>query len=89
MSKLARRILEGRGEINLQSREYLWMAGLAGYLGAGDKAGARRFWDQFSEDLKRSAPKAAFRLLRCHAESGDLPARASACASAFSAYARR
>ena len=89
MAELSGQLLAGTAEINSQSREYLWMAGLTGYLAVGDKAGARGLWDLYSTALKKSAPKAAFRLLRCHAETGDLATRASACAGEFSAYSKR
>ena len=82
-------LLAAGAELNNESREYLWMAGLTGYLAAGDKAGAKRLWDFYSTRLSKSTPKAVFRLLRCHAETGDLATRAAACAGEFSAYARR
>ena len=83
MAELGARILAGPSEINQESHEYLWMAGLTGHLAAGDKAGAKQLWDLYSARLKKSVPKAAFRLLRCHAESGELAARAAACAAEF------
>ena len=89
MAELGGQILASPSEINPESREYLWMASLTGYLAAGDKAGARRVWDFYAEKLKKSAPKAVFRLLRCHAEPGEGATRAAACAAEFSRYAQR
>jgi len=88
MAELSTQVLAAPAEINAESREYLWMAGLTGYLAAGDKAGAKRLWDLHATRLAKSAPKAAFRLLRCHAESGEPAARAAACAAQFRQYAR-
>ncbi len=89
MAEISGRMLANSTEINIESREYLWMAGLTGYLAAGDKAGAKRLWDFYSEKLAKSAPKAVFRLLRCHAEPGDPATRALGCAAEFRAYAKR
>jgi spermidine synthase len=89
MAELGGEMLAGPSDINAESREYLWMAGLTGYIAAGDKAGAKRLWELHAARLAKSAPKAAFRLLRCHAESGEPAARAAACAAEFRQYARR
>ncbi len=89
MAELAGQILKGTDDINAESREYLWMAGLTGYLASGDKEGAIRLWDLHVARMPKSAPKAVFRLLRCHAQSGDPVGRAAACAAEFSQYARR
>ncbi|MEO5617603.1 MAG: hypothetical protein ABIS67_07505, partial [Candidatus Eisenbacteria bacterium] len=89
MAEISGQMLANPTEINIESREYLWMAGLTGYLAAGDKAGAKRLWDFYSEKLAKSAPKAVFRLLRCHAEPGDRATRASGCAAEFRTYAKR
>jgi len=89
MAEIGGRMLAGTSEINEESREYLWMAGLTGYLAAGDKPGAKRLWDLHSKKLNKSTPKAVFRLLRCHAETGDPAARAAACADEFRPYAKR
>ena len=82
MAEIAGQLLAGTSGINAESREYLWMAGLAGYLGAGDRAGALRLWDFYAARLPKSVPKAAFRLLRCHAQP-------EGCAAPFRAFARR
>jgi spermidine synthase len=89
MAELSGQLLAGTSEINLESREYLWMAGLAGYLAAGDKAGALRLWELYAAHLAKSAPKAAFRLLRCHAQAGDSVTRAAGCAAEFAEFSRR
>ena len=89
MAALAGQLLAGTSEINAESREYLWMAGLTGYLAAGDKAGALRLWDLHSPRLTKSVPKAVFRLLRCHAQGGDAAVRAAGCAALFERVARR
>ncbi len=89
MAELGGEVLASPSEINAESREYLWMAGLAGYLATGDKAGAKRLWELHAQRLAKSAPKAVFRLLRCHAESGEPAGRAAACAAEFRKYARR
>ncbi len=89
MAEIAGQMLANPTEINVESREYLWMAGLTGYLAAGDKAGAKRLWDFHAEKLDKSVPKAVFRLLRCHAEIGEPAARAGACAAVFRPYAKR
>ena len=86
MAELAGQLLAGTSELNAESREYLWMAGLAGYLAAGDKAGALRLWELYAAHLAKSAPKAAFRLLRCHAQAGDSVTRAAGCAAEFAEF---
>ncbi len=87
MAERAGRMLASPADINPESREYLWMAGLTGYLAAGDKAGAKRLWDFYAERLPASTPKPVFRLLRCHAEPGDAATRREACAAAFKPFA--
>lgn len=89
MAELAGKVLDSATEINAESVEYVWMAGLAGHLASGDRAGAKRLWEQHVARMPRSAPKAAFRLLRCHAENDEPAVRAAACAAEFSRYARR
>ena len=86
MAELGGQILAGPSEINAESREYLWMAGLTGYIAVGDRAGAKQLWNQHAARLAKSVPKAAFRLLRCHAESGDVATRSAACAAQFRQY---
>jgi len=89
MAEIGGQMLASSTEINAESREYLWMAGLTGYLAAGDKAGAKRLWDLHAEKMAKSVPKVVFRLLRCHAETGEPAARAAACAAAFRPFAKR
>ncbi len=89
MAELAGQLLAGTYAVNAESREYLWMAGLTGYLAAGDKAGALRLWELHAAGLAKSAPKAAFRLLRCHAQAGEAAARAAGCAAEFAEFSRR
>jgi hypothetical protein len=89
MAELAGQLLAGTSELNAESREYLWMAGLAGYVAAGDKAGALRLWALYAAPLAKSAPKAVFRLLRCHAQAGDPVTRAAGCAAEFAEFAAK
>jgi spermidine synthase len=88
MAELGTEILAGPFEINRESREYAWMAGLTGLLVRGDRAAAKKLWALHADEMRASAPKAAFRLLRCHAETGSAVTRAAACAAVFSRYAR-
>jgi predicted membrane-bound spermidine synthase len=88
MAGLAGQLLAGNLEINADSREYLWMAGLTGHLATRDAGNAKRLWDRYAAELPKSAPKAAFRLLRCHAEAASPAARAAACAAPFKHHAR-
>ena len=82
-------MLAGTAEVSSETREYLWMAGLTGYLAAGDKAGALRLWQLYAAQQAKNAPKAVFRLLRCHAQAGDAVARAAGCAAEFAEFARK
>ena len=83
MARLSDELLSGPFQINAESREYLWMAGLTGTVAAGDQVGALRLWELYKATLPKSVPKAVFRLLRCHAQGGEPGARAAACATAF------
>ncbi len=89
MADIAGVLLAENAELNSESREYLWMAGLAGHVAAGDRAGALRLWDLYEATMGKSAPKAAFRLLRCHAANEDPALRGAACAGQFSRFALR
>ena len=89
MADLASVLLAEKAELNDESREYLWMAGLTGYVAAGDRAGALRLWDRHETQMGKSVPKAVFRLLRCHAANESPALQAGACASEFSLYALR
>jgi predicted membrane-bound spermidine synthase len=85
MAELASELLATQTELGSDAREYLLVAGMAGYLAAGAPQHARTLWGYYAERIQRSAAKPLFRLLRCHAERGD----AAACAAAFAAYAER
>lgn len=89
MAELGGQILANVPNVGADSREYLWMAGLTGHLAAGDHAGALRLWNLHAADrqLANTAAKPAFRLLRCHGETGDLAVRAAACAAPFARFA--
>ena len=89
MADLGGKVLASAAEINAESVEYVWMAGLTGHIASGDRAGAKRLWEQHAPRLAKSAPKAAFRLLRCHAENEEAAVRAAACAAEFKRFARR
>jgi len=79
---LADELLATQSELSRDAREYLLMAGMAGYLASGDPRRAKELWDQY-EDRVRGPARPVFRLLRCHAERGD----EAACAAAFAPYA--
>ncbi|MBI2753246.1 MAG: spermidine synthase [Betaproteobacteria bacterium] len=83
MAELASHLLATQTDLNSESREYLLMAGMAGYLAARAPQHARTLWGYYAARIPRSAGKPLFRLLRCHAESGD----GGACAGIFRAYA--
>ena len=78
MAQLAASLLTRQSDIGTDVREYLVVAGMAGYLSIGDREAAHRLWDDHAAKLPRSMPKAAFRLLRCHASARD-------CDTAFAA----
>ena len=80
MAELAAPLVATEQPLVADAREYLLMAAMAGYVASGDKANALALWAKYGEGTR--AGRAAFRLLRCHAE------RAS-CAEAFRAYAER
>ena len=79
---LASELLTTQTELGGDAREYLMMAGMAGYLASGDPGRAKALWKQYGDRL-RGASRPVFRLLRCHAERGD----EAACAAVFAAYA--
>ena len=76
-------LLATQSELSSDALEYLVMAGMAGYLAAGEAPRAKALWGKYEERIPRAAAKPVFRLLRCHAERGD----EAACAKAFAAYA--
>ena len=84
---LASGLLATQAELGGDAREYLMMAGMAGYLASGDPAGAKALWKKH-EDRLRGAARPVFRLLRCHAERGAQgEVDDAACAAAFAGYA--
>jgi len=82
MAELASQLLATQPELNSESREYLLMAGMAGYLAAGAPEHARTLWTYYSARVARSAGKPVFRLLRCHASAGST----EDCAQVFRTY---
>jgi hypothetical protein len=76
MAELGGVLLANQSQINNESREYLWMAALTGYVAAGANAEAKKVWDFYAEALADASGRPAFRLLRCRAEPSD-------CADAF------
>ena len=76
MAELGGVLLANQSQINNESREYLWMAALTGYIAAGANAEAMKVWDWYHDRLPEAARKPAFRLLRCRAAPDD-------CAGAF------
>jgi hypothetical protein len=75
-------LLASQPDLSRDAREYLVVAGMAGYLGAGKRAQAKLLWDRQEKEL-RNPGRPLLRLLRCHAE----PAGTEACAAAFANYA--
>ena len=70
MAELSANLLASQTELSLEPREYLLMAGMAGYVAAGAPGHARTLWGYYSSRIPRSAAKPIFRLLRCHASAG-------------------
>jgi spermidine synthase len=63
---LAAEILDTQADLSREAREYLMVAGMAGHLSSGDRAGALGLWTRHEPQL-RSVEKPVLRLLRCHA----------------------
>ena len=82
MAELASNLLATQTELNTDSREYLLMAGMAGYIAAGAPEHARTLWGSYSRLIPRGAGKPMFRLLRCHASIGS----SEDCAVVFASY---
>ena len=76
MAELGGVLLANQSQINNESREYLWLAALTGYVAAGAGGEAKKVWNYYAAALPVAAEKPAFRLLRCVAEPED-------CAGAF------
>ena len=70
MAELASDLLANQAELTNESREYLLMAGMAGYVAAGSPEHARTIWGYYARQVPRSTNKPVFRLLRCHASAG-------------------
>jgi hypothetical protein len=83
MAELASDLLANQNELTNESREYLLMAGMAGYVVAGSPEHARTIWGYYSSQIRRAASKPVFRLLRCHASAGTN----EDCATVFNRYA--
>ncbi|HEV8096735.1 MAG TPA: hypothetical protein VGP71_13465 [Burkholderiales bacterium] len=82
MAELASHLLATQTELNTDSREYLLMAAMAGYVAAGAPEHARTVWASYATQIPRGAGKPVFRLLRCHASAGS----SEDCAEVFNAY---
>ncbi|MBI3371922.1 MAG: spermidine synthase [Betaproteobacteria bacterium] len=76
MAELGGVLLANQSQINNESREYLWMAALTGYVVAGANGEAKKVWDWYQDRMQEAARKPAFRLLRCRAAP-------ESCAGAF------
>ena len=71
MAELASGLLANQTELTNDSREYLLMAGMAGYVAAGSPQHARTLWGYYSTQVRKNSSKPIFRLLRCHASAGS------------------
>lgn len=71
MAELGGVLLANQSQINNESREYLWLAALTGYIAAGASGEAKKVWDWYHDRLPEAARKPAFRLLRCRAAPAD------------------
>jgi spermidine synthase len=71
MAELASDLLANQDELTNDSREYLLIAGMAGYVAAGSPQHARTLWSYYSRQVPKSSGKPIFRLLRCHASAGS------------------
>jgi hypothetical protein len=71
MAELASSLLADQTELTNESREYLLMAGMAGYVAAGSPEHARTLWGYYSRLVPKVSAKPVFRLLRCHASAGS------------------
>jgi spermidine synthase len=76
MAELGGVLLANQSQINNESREYLWLAALTGYVVAGANGEAKKVWDFYAGDLADASNRPAFRLLRCRAAPEN-------CADAF------
>jgi len=83
MAELSAALLDSTPELHGDGREYLLLAGMSGAIAAGRREQALALWERHATELSRGTDQPAFRLLRCHAQSGA----GEACAAAFRAYA--
>jgi hypothetical protein len=81
MAALGSLLLDTQKELGADTREYLLMAAMTGYVATGEGRAALELWRK-QHDRIRGAASPAFRLLRCHAERRG-------CAEDFRAYAER
>jgi len=81
MAALGSLLLDTQKELGTDTREYLLMAAMTGYVARGEGRAALELWRK-QRDHIRDAASPAFRLLRCHAEPAS-------CAQAFRDYAER
>lgn len=72
-----------RNPLHADGREYLLLAGMSGAIAAGRRDQALALWERHAANLSGAAGQPAFRLLRCHAQTGA----GDACAAAFRAHA--
>ncbi len=79
---IASGLLATQTDLGRDAREYLVMAGMTGYIAAGEPLRAKALWEQNLDQIG-GAGRPVFRLLRCHAERGN----EAACAAAFKPYA--
>jgi spermidine synthase len=70
MAELASDLLANQTELTNDSREYLLMAAMTGYVASGSPEHARTIWGYYSRQIPKSSSKPIFRLLRCHASAG-------------------
>jgi spermidine synthase len=80
MAEHASHLLATQAQLGGEARDYLVLAAMTGHLATGNKSAALELWRAQKTQLRSSA-SAAFRLLRCHADSD--------CADDFRAFAER
>ena len=85
MAEIGALLLATQNELSSEATEYLLMASMTGYLVAGYRDHAQSLWQYYAKRIPRAAGTPAFRLLRCHAQSGA----AQGCAALFASYAER
>jgi predicted membrane-bound spermidine synthase len=68
MAQHASRLLATQSALGAEPREYLVLAAMSAYVAMGEKAAALEVWNAQEKHL-RGLARAAFRLLRCHADA--------------------